>query len=206
MDAIKVARSSWRRPSSAKTTEEGQRQLHEQAASAEENGPDGGSVRGGQVCPRHRGGLLAARPSGKRRGREAAKARRVRRRRGRGRGKHGIKGQYTTTRPHRLTVVHRGHLIGPKPDNRCSAWAVLFPCLRVPGGPALGVTRSPWLGQGAVTRFEDGGGLSYLTGANGRTDLALQRQWAREWRRGAHEGREGGRRDLAPGSSGMLWW
>ena len=124
MDAIKVARSSWRRPSSAKTTEEGQRQLHEQAASAEENGPDGGSVRGGQVCPRHRGGLLAARPSGKRRGREAAKARRVRRRRGRGRGKHGIKGQYTTTRPHRLTVVHRGHLIGPKPDNRCSAWAV----------------------------------------------------------------------------------
>ena len=104
------------------------------------------------------------------------------------------------------SVVHRGHLIGPKPDNRCSAWAVLFPCLRVPGGPALGVTRSPWLGQGAVTRFEDGGGLSYLTGANGRTDLALQRQWAREWRRGAHEGREGGRRDLAPGSSGMLWW
>ena len=102
--------------------------------------------------------------------------------------------------------MHRGHLIGPKPDNRCSAWAVLFPCLRVPGGPALGVTRSPWLGQGAVTRFEDGGGLSYLTGANGRTDLALQRQWAREWRRGAHEGREGGRRDLAPGSSGMLWW
>ena len=91
-------------------------------------------------------------------------------------------------------------MIGPKPDNRCSAWAVLFPCLRVPGGPALGVTRSPWLGQGAVTRFEDGGGLSYLTGANGRTDLALQRQWAREWRRGAHEGREGGQRGLAPGS------
>ena len=26
----------------------------------------------------------------------------------------------------------------------------------------MGVTRSPWLGQGAVTRFEDGGGLSYL--------------------------------------------
>lgn len=142
MDAIKVARSSWRRPSSAKTTEEGQRQLHEQAASAEENGPDGGSVRGGQVCPRHRGGLLAARPSGKRRGREAAKARRVRRRRGRGRGKHGIKGQYTTTRPHRLTVVHRGHLIGPKPDNRCSAWAVCsLACvyLAVPPWELLGV-------------------------------------------------------------------
>ena len=140
MDAIKVARSSWRRPSSAKTTEEGQRQLHEQAASAEENGPDGGSVRGGQVCPRHRGGLLAARPSGKRRGREAAKARRVRRRRGRGRGKHGIKGQYTTTRPHRLTVVHRGHLIGPKPDNRCSAWAVCctLGCV-FPGSPAWDV-------------------------------------------------------------------
>ena len=32
--------------------------------SAEEYGPDGGSVRGGQVCPRHRGGLLAARPRG----------------------------------------------------------------------------------------------------------------------------------------------
>ena len=31
-------------------------------------------------------------------------------------------------------------------------------------------------------------------------------KYAREWRRGAHEGREGGRRDLAPGSSGMLWW
>ena len=142
MDAIKVARSSWRRPSSAKTTEEGQRQLHEQAASAEENGPDGGSVRGGQVCPRHRGGLLAARPSGKRRGREAAKARRVRRRRGRGRGKHGIKcikGQYATTRPHRLKVVHRGHLIGSKPDNRCSAWAVCSLACVFPGGPALGV-------------------------------------------------------------------
>ena len=32
--------------------------------SAEEYGPDGGSVRGGQVSPRHRGGLLAARPRG----------------------------------------------------------------------------------------------------------------------------------------------
>ena len=32
--------------------------------SAEEYGPDGGSVRGGQVYPRHRGGLLATRPSG----------------------------------------------------------------------------------------------------------------------------------------------
>jgi len=57
-------------------------ELHEHAASAEEYWPNGGSVRGGQVCPRHRGGILAARPSGKRRGREAAKARRVRSRRG----------------------------------------------------------------------------------------------------------------------------
>ena len=57
----------------------------------------------------------------------------------RGRGKHGIKGQYATTRPHRLTVVHRGHLIGPKPDNRCSAWAVCSLACVFPDGPALGV-------------------------------------------------------------------
>ena len=51
MDAIKVARSSWRRPSSAKTTEEGQRQLHEQAASAEENGPMEAQFGGDKYVP-----------------------------------------------------------------------------------------------------------------------------------------------------------
>ena len=95
--------------------------------SAEEYGPDGGSVRGGQVCPRHKGGLLTAKPSGKRRGREAVKASQVRGEKPhrRGRDKESWYGrtvyQHTTAS---TLVVHRGHLIRPKPDNRCSTWAV----------------------------------------------------------------------------------